>query len=137
MGLMEYVETITGRIDANKVEKRASAAQRDQINRWNAGGRVYLPEAPAGWTRRAFTDGDNSAITLPPGTMATAGSTAGAALVVAKNSREAADQTKAIANRAWVYERDNETVYVEVRLKEKSSDNSLVGLVAKTMDGVA
>ncbi len=131
-----YIETIPNRFNSAKEEKLAEQAERERKSRWRQGGLAYLPEAPEGWERRALLEGDDSAI-LPAeamldGSMSTS---AGKGFLEQMEARDHVKQLKERAKRSWIYQRGTETVFVEVRLVERPSSNSLFGIVASAMDG--
>ncbi|WP_146049961.1 hypothetical protein [Roseovarius confluentis] len=131
-----YIETIPNRFSSAKEEKLAEHAERERKSRWRQGGLVFLPEAPEGWERRALLEGDDSAI-LPPeaGLDGSMSNSAGKGLMQQMEARDHVKQLKERATRSWIYQRGTETVFVEVRLVERPSSNSLFGIVASAMDG--
>ena len=132
-----YIETIPNRFSSAKEEKLADLAERERKSRWRQGGLAYLPEAPDGWERRALLEGDDSAILPPEALMDGAMSTsAGKGFLQQMEARDHVKQLKERATRSWIYQRGTETVFVEVRLVERPSSNSLIGIVASAMDGV-
>ncbi|MGK7651998.1 hypothetical protein ACSQ76_06150 [Roseovarius sp. B08] len=132
-----YIETIPNRFTSAKEEKLAEQAERERKSRWRQGGQVYLPDAPEGWERRALLEGDDSAI-LPPeaGLDGAMSSSTGKGFLQQMNARDHVKQLKERAEQSWIYQRGTETVFVEVRLVERPSSNSLIGIVASAMDGV-
>ncbi|MEO1138994.1 MAG: hypothetical protein AAFW87_06020 [Pseudomonadota bacterium] len=134
MPVAEYAASITHRFSAAKDEKLAENAERERKSRWRAGGVSYLPEAPEGWTRRTLVDGDTSAIM--PYTPASEDDSVGGALLESMEAREAVKENKKRAKRSWIYERGTETIFIEVMTKEAANSNSLVGLVASTIQGM-
>ncbi|MDQ2091965.1 hypothetical protein [Marimonas arenosa] len=154
MGPGDYVATISARIDGAKAEKMAKLAESNRKKAWKEGGKPFLPDAPAGWVRRGFDEGDNTAI-LPArrmkkmGTHGDAnylaaakmltgpdggGSKAGAGIANLMGQRSAADIREEVATRSWVYERGDESVFVEIKTHKAPGLNSLVGNVAATID---
>ena len=134
--ISQYIGSFKTRFADAKAGKRLATQQDERKARWRAGAQPYLPQAPQGWVRRSFDEGDNSAITaISNNKKKKKGSEAGLGLVVQMKAREAADEAKEIATRSWVYERDNEVVFVEIRTRQVASKNSLVGLVSDTLSG--
>ena len=155
LGPGDYIETITARFDAHKAEKLAEEVEAERKRAWKVGGKPYLPEAPAGWTRRGFDEGPTTAIVpaykqargsgmasranyLSQARMedAVSGGASSAAEGVSNmmGQRSAADIAKAVATRSWVYERGDETIFVEVTQRKKPNLNSLVGNISKMME---
>ena len=131
-----YIETIPNRFNSAKEEKLAEQAERERKSRWRQGGLVYLPEAPEGWERRALLEGDDSAILPAEATLEGSMSTsAGKGFLQQMEARDHVKQLKERAERSWIYQRGTETVFVELRLVERPSSNSLFGVVTSAMDG--
>lgn len=155
MGPGDYVGTIQARIDGVKAEKAAQLADSNRKKAWKAGGKPYLPEAPEGWTRRGFNEGSTLAIVpamkkkdamgdvaggnyLAAARMTEAvpegHSASGGGIASLMGQRSAADIATEVAGRSWVYERDGETVFVEVKTRRAPNLNSLAGSISKTME---
>ncbi|WP_135505206.1 hypothetical protein [Roseovarius aestuariivivens] len=133
MPLSAYAETVPGRFNAAKAETAAATAEKERKSAWRRGGAEYLPEAPEGWTRRALLEGDDSAIMPPPEKKKDDG--AGETLLQQMEGKKKVKEAKERATRSFVYERGNETVFVEVDLREKPDNNSMIGLVASVLTG--
>lgn len=158
LGPKDYVDTITARIDGAKAEKLAEAAESDRKAAWKEGGKPFLPEAPAGWVRRGFDEGDNTAIIpaqrrklsagehaqvnylaaakLAPGE-SVSNSEAGSGIANLMGQRSAADIVRDVATRSWVYERGEETVFIEIKTRKAPSLKSLVGNVSASIKASA
>lgn len=124
-----YVATISDRISGARAEWNERKAEDARRQAWKRGGREYLPEAPAGWVRRGFDEGEIGAIAplrRPPGGpevsapglyLASARPAEDGALPLIGQPR-AKDVREDVARRAWIYEHGDETVLVEIRLGE-------------------
>ena len=157
LGVGDYFATYSARIEGAKAEKMAELAESQRQAAWREGPRPYLPEAPAGWTRRGLDEGINDAIIPAQVLMQDTDSHAGAnylararlapgqsfedakpASGIAKlmGERSAADIIKDVASRSWVYERSDETVFVEVRSANPPNLNSMAGKAETTMNAI-
>ncbi|WP_120499200.1 hypothetical protein [Roseovarius sp. EL26] len=130
-----YFATYKERFVGAQEEKRLQAEAEERAKRWRIGGRPYLPEAPEGWTRNALSEGDNSAV-LPQADESNSDKASGS-MVANMEVRAEADRIKELDGRSWVYKRGNEAVYVEVRTRQEANANSLIGLVADTINGMS
>lgn len=130
-----YIGTIPNRFGAAKDEKLAQNAERERKSRWRQGGQVYLPEPPEGWTRRALLEGDDSAILPADATLTgSMSNSSGKGFLEQMKARDHVAELKERAERSWIYQRGNETVFVEVNLTERDSNNSLMGAMANVLD---
>lgn len=124
VGAQEYFASIKTRIDGQKQHMALAAAEQERKSRWKAAGQVHLPEAPAGWERRALLDGDQTAIfpSLEP-----APGTTPSVLDTARANKEMKDR-KQRAKHAWVYQRGSETVFLELDRREATSLDTITGM---------
>ncbi|MEZ5714224.1 MAG: hypothetical protein R3D85_03015 [Paracoccaceae bacterium] len=155
LSLGDYVATYSARYNGMQAEKAAEKAEDARRAAWREGPKPFLPEAPAGWTRRAFDAGDNSpiipfehrkqglhdpdgfnylagAIIAPGETLETIKPAAGIAKIMGQ--RSAADVMKEVAGRSWVYQRGDEMIFLEATKSNPKNLNSLAGNIAATLD---
>ena len=155
-GLAAYTDSITTRFHGMKDEKARAAAEALRISNWNAGGKAYLPEAPEGWARQGFDEGEITAIVPAHVSKHGAKEHQGANLlanardlpqgkVLAFGVARPEEVRESVAGRSWIYRRGDETVYVEIVLAKpqslrkmaQASNASLAGLPGGREDGFA
>ncbi|WP_293443502.1 hypothetical protein [Planktotalea sp.] len=116
-----------------------------------------MPEAPEGWQRRGFDEGDNTSIVpnfnrslrggdwsetdnyLAKARKDTSGVSASPTPKGVRNMMkgQSADEfIEDVATRSWLYERGEETVFIEMRLKLASNQKSMAGLAKAEMNSV-
>ncbi len=135
LSVSDYVGSFSSRMSEASEDKRAEKAEKERQAAWRRGALEYLPEAPEGWTRRTLTEGDNAAVM--PYVAESKKKNAGASLLTQMQAREKKAEERKRAERSFVYENGSETVFVEIKLYERPSSNSMIGLVAATIDGVS
>jgi Holliday junction resolvasome RuvABC DNA-binding subunit len=132
-----YIDTIKDRIEGVKRDRANDRVLSALKERQKSGARIYLPQAPEGWQRRAWDEGDNSPISNPPHE-------------ISKATQELVDTTpllKAMAaadenarkNRlnaeTWVYQRGNELVSVRAWFSPERKGNSLTTSAMNIVEG--
>ncbi|WP_317055733.1 hypothetical protein [Roseovarius rhodophyticola] len=135
MPVSTYVGSFSERMSQASADKAAEKAEKERQTAWRRGALEYLPEAPEGWTRRSLAEGDNAAVM--PYKPASANGNAGASLLDTMQARERRAEDRKRAERSWVYENGSEAIYVEIDLYERPSSNSMIGLVAATIEGIS
>ncbi len=135
MPLDAYFASYSDRMSQASADKAAEKAEKERQTAWKRGAQEYLPEAPEGWTRRSLTEGDNASVM--PYKPASSNNNVGASLLETMNAREQRAEDRKRAERSWVYENGSEAIYVEVKLYERPSSNSMIGLVAATIEGIS
>ncbi len=123
MGFAGYVDTIKGRY-GEVLEARALKERQKQL------AKVHLPEAPEGWTRREWADGDNSKI-LPSkhddlNSDAEMQEALGGQMSLSFNNR---------AREVWVYESGDEMVSLGVVYSKPKTTGGIQGVALKVIAG--
>jgi hypothetical protein len=92
--------------------------------------RAYLPPAPAGWTRRHWSAGDNTWVhkdrRLGDTGVKTDGTMLENGLDAFMDHRDVYAQRRALGA-GWIYERGDEIIYIGAERLETGSSNSLIG----------
>lgn len=92
--------------------------------------RAFLPDAPEGWVRRHWSEGDNS--WLHKDRMLNAedspedGTMLDSAIAVFMDHRDIYAQRRAFSS-GWIYERGEDIIFIGAEKLDKGSSNSLVG----------
>ncbi len=125
-----YFASYGGRMTAMREARAAAAEAKDREARRSTGARPYLPDAPEGWSRRAWADGDNSAIErAQPGLVA---DDAPDLLknFAAKGERAAEKQRDA---ETWVYQNGSEIVAIRAAYTAREGERNLAAAVQDTL----
>lgn len=120
-----YFASYGARIEAVRTA-RAEAAEADARDaRRRAGARPYLPEAPAGWSRRSWAEGDNSAILLPE----MPDDFGGTAPQILKNMAASGERaaTERRNDESWVYEREGQIVALRATYVGRDDKRTIAG----------
>lgn len=138
-----YMQTVTGRFADVQDAKEAKLAEKERKSRVRAGARVYLPEAPEGWTRRELIAGDNSSFTAPKREKSEDEKELLEASTLLRNMAEKSEK-KAFEDRnaqTWVYERGDEAVSIRARYTELPKGNTIssnaMTMVIGNLDGIS
>ena len=125
-----YFGTYGARINGVREARANAAAAKVQATLRKAGARPYLPDAPAGWARRTWLDGDNSAVLVP-----VSGNLPNNTPDLLKNM--AAKSAKSSAERrdseTWVYHKEGRIIALRAKYKPRSDARSLTGAVTDTL----
>ncbi|GGH20905.1 hypothetical protein SAMN05444007_101476 [Cribrihabitans marinus] len=135
LGLSGYIQNVNTRFDLYQAEKHSAQLEKERQQRWREGGKPYLPEAPAGWSRRSLLDGENAAVLTVRSRFEAMNSPSAAASPVAMglSRAKAEDMARKADKRGWVYENGEQIVWIDVHLKPRAARNSLMGLVSQTI----
>ncbi|WP_137703055.1 hypothetical protein [Marimonas lutisalis] len=138
MSLEQYVDTYEARFLGAKAEKEAEKRERDRQVAWKQGGIQYLPEAPEGWTRRKYSEGDNTPIMFEGNVYYEMLAKNGGAKSLAENfkAKSAAEAAAETDKHSYVYERGNEAVFVSVNTKNKVNDDAFGSMIGLAMGGL-
>lgn len=129
MGIAHYAGTIRYRFDGAKEERRLAQLESDRKARWRAGGKVYLPEAPEGWSRHSVEE--LSHVFFPVD--ANAGSrNSQAGGVIAVNLMQQGGQKRAreLDRSSWVYQAPDGLIRVDVQTQKGDAGNTLTGMAS-------
>ncbi len=128
-----YIDTIKERIDGVRQGTADVMALAELKERQKAGARRYLPEAPNGWERRAWADGDNSQITdLPPElSKIEQAQNETPKFVSSLLAAEEVGKQKRLNAEAWVYQRGGDIVSVRAWF---SPDRKVTAFTASTIN---
>ncbi len=138
-----YIDTIKDRFDGanhDRAKDRALAALKE---RQKEGARVYLPKAPEGWERRAWSDGDNSRISGAPreNTEMEQELLAASPMLKAMLAADEINSEKRLNAQTWVYQRGTEIVSVRAwfapEIKGNSVSSSAMKIIAGNLSGMA
>ncbi len=127
MGASAYLDTISTRYDGVKAAKAEKTADIARRKRQKQGARVYLAEAPQGWTRRALSEGDNSALEAPEQGLQDFQQEMIHASPVMQNKimRDRSSYDRKLEAQTWVYEKDGQLVSVRAYLQKEIKGNSI------------
>jgi len=124
IGALDYV----GQFGLPNKAHRIETAPPQQITAEDT--RAYLPLAPAGWTRRHWSDGDNSWLhkqrRLHDEGAQTDGSMLENGMDAFMDHRDAYAQRRAFSS-GWIYERGDEIIFIGAEILARGSNNSLFG----------
>lgn len=134
-----YFSTFGARVDGVRQARADAAADKERDQQRSAGARAYLPDAPEGWTRRAWPDGDNSAVLRPERELSANEKAALEASSLLKNmadkSARASDERR--NSETWVYQQGERVIVVQAKYKPRKEGRSLTGAVADTLNSNA
>lgn len=133
-------ENVTSALD----ERQERIVEAGRVFKWQGEMKKHLPEAPEGWTRRSFDEGDNSAVVPVGATMTRYGKEHPLRTFISEtweNTKNMKHIDKAdikgqttedmmlehVTASAYVYERADETVLVELRMKEIQETKAIGG----------
>lgn len=139
LGVSGYIESFSTRMAASREQEGAADAVAAVEARQAAGARQYLPQSIEGWSRRAWSDGDNSLISTPKRVLSEAEQKmvedmAKLGGLVARTENLAEQEREA---ETWVYERGDEIVAVRVGYQPAPKKGGFYGNMATmlTSDG--
>ncbi len=127
-----YMGTVSERFDQVKAERHAEDVESERQERWRAGAKPYFPAAPEGWTRRAIVDGDFT-IEARKGQKQAEASEAARPLAIQVAVQDATVRAKKLDRRSWVYEKDDQTIWLHVTLADAANTNTLAGNIAQSI----
>ena len=140
LGISSYTDTFRTRYDDFLAGQETKAASAKLAERRALGANAYLPEAPEGWTRRRWSEGDNAMISDPKGPpsdiekeVRSAIQNAGLENVLGPLST-GGDDAKSDAN-GFVYERDGHMAFVEAELVHPGPQDSMTGMAIVMLEG--
>ncbi len=120
-----YFASYGGRMTALREARAAAAEAKDREVRRSNGARPYLPDAPEGWRRRAWADGDNSAIErAQPGLVADDAPDLLKNFAV-KGERAAEKQRDA---ETWVYQNGRQLVAIRAAYTAREGERNLAAV---------
>ena len=134
LGVGGYIDTFSDRIDATKeaaaLRKEASALRERQKQL----ARIHLPQAPEGWIRREWSEGDNSHIMplLDENASEDAGITTAMGDLLAM---DVAPTERRLQHGIWIYEHGGEIIALSANYRKPGSAHS--GFSAVTVNLVA
>ncbi|MDA7963932.1 hypothetical protein [Ruegeria sp.] len=126
-----YIDTIRSRFSERQQEKVAEKAERERQDRWKAGAKSYIPNAPDGWSRYAIDDTDAQAVSTVlsdygPTPLISSISNPVELARLANGGREAA--LRKLNETGYVFANGTEILWFDISLKPKSARNTLAGL---------
>ncbi|WP_324754631.1 hypothetical protein [Roseovarius sp. Pro17] len=126
-----YFSTFGARVDGVREARADAAANKERDLHRRAGARAYLPDAPEGWIRRAWLEGDNSAILMPEEDDMRADAQDLLKNLAAKSARAAEERRE---SETWVYQQAERVIAVRAEYKPRKEGRSLTGAVADTLN---
>ena len=118
LGVGGYIDTFSDRIDATKeaaaLRKEASALRERQKQL----AKTHLPEAPEGWIRREWSEGDNSRI------MPFLGDNASNSAMGDLLAMDVAPNERRLQRGVWVYEHGDEIIVLSANYRKPGSARS-------------
>lgn len=130
-----YVETLKTRFALYHEELDAEAAERDRQKRWRAGGKPYMPVPDSELSRRAIMDSDFTLDAREGGGLKSV-SEAARPLASKVAVQKAEIQAKKLDKAGWVYEKAGHTYWIEIKLRQEASADSLAGNIARSIDSM-
>ena len=117
-----YLDTFGARLGDVQMARAEAAAEADRDARRSEGARVFLPEAPGGWTRRGWLEGDNSALIVPhdDGLPDTA-----PALLKNLSAKSARALEERRASQSWVYQRGDRLIALRAEYSPRDDVRSV------------
>ncbi len=124
-----YFATYGGRIADMRGARADAAADKAREALRSAGARVYLPEAPKGWSRRAWAEGDNSPIQIVERELSAAAQAGNDAAPMLKSFADKAERkAEALLNdETWVYQGADGLVAVRAAYHPAIGEGSIAG----------
>jgi hypothetical protein len=134
LGVSGYIDSFSKRMEASAEERQTAQAEEAHETRQEASAREHLPKDVAGWSRRAWSDGDNSRISEPKRELSEAEKEG---LAQIENSPFAGMlvRTEDLAAEAreaetWVYERGDEIVSVQAGFRPVPKGDGITAITA-------
>ncbi|MDQ2093573.1 hypothetical protein [Rhodalgimonas zhirmunskyi] len=142
MSLSQYIDTYEARFLGAKAEMAAQEREEQRQEAWRIGGMQYLPEAPEGWTRRAYSEGYNSPIMFDTTVFYEEMAKNGGAQSMAEGikAKKAKERLGELDKTSWVYEKGNEAIFISVKSKDGVNANgfgALMGMMIGGFDGIS
>jgi hypothetical protein len=122
-----YFATYSARVEAVREARAVAADAKGFDQRRKAGARASLPDAPDGWARRAWLDGDNSAVSVSPPSNSSNNTPDLLKNMAAKSAK--ADE-KHRDSETWVYQQGEQIIALRARYQPRDDVRSLTGAVA-------
>ncbi|WP_138933871.1 hypothetical protein [Roseovarius arcticus] len=129
-----YVATYGARITGVREARADAAAAKVQASLRKAGARPYLPGAPAGWTRRAWLDGNNSAVLVPVADNMPENTPDLLKNMAAKSAKSAEERRD---DETWVYQQGDRIIALRAKYTPRDDARNLAGVVADTLAATA
>jgi hypothetical protein len=129
-----YFATYIARVASVRAARDQTAETSARDERREAGARIYLPDAPAGWTRRAWTEGDNSALQMPERKDLVSNVPDLLKNMAAKSAHAAEERRNA---ETWVYQQGDQMIAVRAKYQPRDDARSLTGAVGDTIAATA
>ncbi len=132
IGLTAYVDTISNRYE---VSNAASALK----SRQKQAARVHLPEAPEGWTRRDWEEGDNTLLTPPARDLKSLERKVAKArelslMMAGVLAEEIKGGPRLRRTEIWVYERGDEIIALRAKYTKPDAKPSFSSMVQRVAD---
>ncbi|MFD0858236.1 hypothetical protein [Roseovarius aquimarinus] len=126
----QYIASYGARADAMREARADAAADAERDERRTRGARTYLPDAPEGWTRRAWLDGDNSPLVAPSDDGLTENAPD---LLRNLSARSAKASEERRAAQTWVYERDGQMIAIRAEYMPRDDARTLTSAATDTL----
>ncbi len=132
IGLAAYVDTITNRYETANAASALKSRQKQAA-------RTHLPEAPEGWTRRDWEEGDNALLTPPARDLKSLERKAAKArelslMMAGMLAEEVKGGPRLRRTEIWVYERGDEIIALRAKYTKPDAKPSFSSMVRRVAD---
>lgn len=132
IGLTAYVDTISNRYNTANAASALKSRQKQAA-------KVHLPEAPEGWTRRNWEDGDNALLEPPVRDLTSLERKAAKArelslMMAGMLAEEVKGGPRLRRTEIWVYERGDEIIALRVKYTKPDAKPSFSSMVQRVAD---
>ena len=132
IGLAAYVDTITNRYEAANAASALKSRQKQAA-------KVHLPEAPEGWTRRNWEDGDNALLEPPARDLGAlqrkdAKARELSLMMAGMLAEEIKGGPRLRRSEIWVYERGDEIIALRAKYTKPDAKPSFSSMVQRVAD---
>ncbi len=132
IGLAAYVDTITNRYESANAESALKSRQKQAA-------KTHLPEAPDGWTRRNWEDGDNARLEPPARDLRALERKAARArelslMMAGMLAEEVKGGPRLRRTEIWVYERGDEIIALRAKYTKPDAKPSFSSMVKRVAD---
>ncbi|OED48349.1 hypothetical protein AB838_10480 [Rhodobacteraceae bacterium (ex Bugula neritina AB1)] len=129
-----YYATVETRVAGARADRQAAAVEKDRLQRWKQGGKMYLPQAPEGMERFSLAEQPYALAAAGP-----EGTAVGSFDIMdqALDNAEVARWAKKRDSVSWGYRSDEDIAILSVRLIGQADKNSLQGMLTASMGGIS
>lgn len=140
LGISSYTDTFRTRYDDFLAGKEEKAALAGLADRRALGTKTYLPEAPQGWTRRLWSEGDNATLAAEARVLSDIekqfrSTVKSAGLEGQIGALGVGDDAERKDANGFVYELDGQMVFVEAELIHSRPKDNLTNMAITMIEG--